>query len=898
MKKHTLLSLSAVFFLLSKAHTQSLEWANNFHGNDAQTVNAITTDAAGNVYTIVNFWNSLDADPGTGTLSFTSSGLNDIAIIKSDAYGALLWAKQIGSSSFENADQMITDSEGNVYISGYYKATLDFDPSASTYSVSCAGNEDAYVAKYDAEGNFLYVLTFGSTGYEHTDGIGLDDDDNLYISGYFQNTVDFDPSAADYELTAAAADAIFYAKFDSAGNFIWAKQTGTVFINDFITDASGNMYFTGGFFGTVDFDPGSGTSSLSAYGFSADAFVAKYDGDGNYVWVKQLEGTSDEFGQVIYYDEANDVLYHGGYFSGTVDFKPGSGTVNKTSVGLSDLYVEKFTGDGNYAWVKTLGGTTNDYLYGLAIDITGDLLVSSDFYSTLDLDPGSGTVSETSAGSSDIFFSTWDTAGNYIESYVIGGTGQEHLNNLYVGTDGAIFLGGFFEYTVDFDPGIDTYELSAAFTGWNGFTAKYCNSYTVTNYYTICEGDSIYLGGAWQTEAGDYYDYYDPVDGCDSTIISHLEIVNPELDLGSDIEACNGETIILDAANEGATYSWNTGENTQSIEITASGTYSVLVTYASGCSVYDAISVIFYDSPVLELGSDISLCEGDTVLLDAENAGADFLWNTGETTQVISVSDPGEYIVLVTSAAGCSVSDTTHITVNAVPEVTLGDDFILCDGESAMLDAANAGANFLWNTGAITQTIEIVESGTYSVTVTDPATGCSNRDTIEVITGLLPEVTITVNHDDTVCLNEQAFPLLGNPSGGTFYGDGVTANMFDPSSTGVGSHLVMYSFTDANGCTNTDTILFVVEICNNLPKDNFSELTFYPNPATEFFILEAKETLPTLLLLFTMQGELVLSAEIKNITTVIDIADYSAGMYLARIQTEIGWSNWKIELIK
>ncbi|MFN0275074.1 MAG: T9SS type A sorting domain-containing protein, partial [Chitinophagales bacterium] len=885
--------------LLSEAHTQSLEWANNFHGNESQAVASITTDADGNVYNAINFYNSLDADPGAGTSNLTSTGSNDIAIVKTNAGGDFLWAIQLGSSLYEGVKEIITDSEGSVYIIGYFKATLDFDPSAATYSVSCAGNEDGYFAKYDTDGNFLWVATFGSTGYEHSDGIGIDADDNIYLTGYFQNIVDFDPSATEYELTAIGSDATFYAKFDADGNLQWAKQTASLFLNDFTTDAAGNMYFTGGFFGTVDFDPGTGTTSLTAYAFGADAFVAKYDNDGNYMWVKQMEGTSDEFGQIIFYDAENDMIYHGGYFSGTVDFKPGSGTVNKTSAGFTDMYIEKFTGDGNYVWVQTLGNSTNnDYVYGLAIDATGDLLVSSDFYFTLDLDPGSGTASETSAGSSDIFFSTWDTAGIYLSHEVIGSTGQEHLNQLYIGSDGAIFLSGFFEYTVDFDPGTDTYELSAEWTGWNGFAAKYCNSYTINNFFSICEGDSIYAGGAWQTEAGEYYDSYDPVEGCDSTIITHIEVISPVLELGSDIETCTGETVLLDAANEGATYNWNTGDETQTIDVTESGTYSVLVSYASGCSVYDEITVTFYEIPVVELGADFSFCEEETIMLDAGNPGSMYSWSTGETTQTIFVSEAGEYAVLVTGAGGCVAFDFVTITVEANPIVELGDDFILCDGETAMLDAENTGADFLWNTGVSTQTIEIVEPGIYSVIVTDPLTGCNSNDEIEVIEGILPEVYITINHDDTVCLQESAFPLSGNPVGGTFSGGGITGNIFTPSAAGVGSHPVIYTFTDANGCTNADTVVFVVEVCNEMVNENLPEINIFPNPTTEFLTITSTETLPAQFFLFDMQGNVVYTVELGSKTTMIDISHHSAGVYLVKITSENWQVERKIEIVK
>ncbi len=1025
MKKHILCLILFTASAYITANCQDFVWADNFHGNEEQVVSSITTNEDLNVYSTVIFYNSLDADPGAGTHSLTSAGSQDIAIVKTDADGNFIWADHLGSTLFETAARIICDSDNNIYIIGYFKGTLDFDPSPAIHALTTAGIEDAFLAKYDSDGNYLWAIQIGSTGGEESYDVETDADNNVYLCGYFQNTIDFNPDAAVFNMTAIGGTANFFLKLSPAGNFIWAKQIAYTFLNGISLDNDANIYVTGGLYGTVDFDPGAATHNLTGFGFGEDIYVAKYNADGNYVWAEQMSGPSDEFGKDVLYDTAQNAVYVSGYFAGTVDFDPGAGITNKISAGGNDAFVMRLQTDGDLVWIKTFGNAGNDNAFQLQTSDNGDLHFGGVFTGTLDLDPSASVFSRTSAGSTDMYFAWWDADGNFIDAKSSGGTLEDDLHALHIDKIGAVYTGGFFDGIVDFDPGAGSAFLNSAFTGWDGYLAKYCTTYSITNTASICTGDSIFAGGAWQHDAGTYYDYFTPVEGCDSTIITIVSVAEPVLDLGPDINACTGDAITLDAGNPDAEFNWSTGAETQLITVTETGTYDVLVSYAGGCGIRDTISITFHDAPEVYLGGDTGICagtsllldaenpgasyhwtggettqllsvteagnyfvqvtniygcsetdmkhvdlyelpvitlplandicEGDSILLDAENSGSAFLWNTGDTTQsiyadeagiftvsvintngchasdtisiimhalpvvdigddleicagefavldadntgsdfswsngddgqTITVTEEDDYTVTVTDIHGCSSTDEMHLYVNALPNVNLGDDRILCEGSATVLDAENAGSIFNWNTGSEEQSISVSDGGVYTVIVQDGITGCKNSDTILITSVALPDVSIIYNGDDTLCLDSDPVSLTGLPSGGEFTGEGMSSALFEPAAAGTGSHNILYTYTDENGCTNTASLLITVEVCSAISDNEDKLISVFPNPAIDILNVSLPAGTKSFVSLCDIAGSIIYEEETTGNMITLNTASYPAGIYLLKIVT-------------
>jgi hypothetical protein len=675
-------------FSFSVSRSQQLIFADQFGGSDTQSAQAIAADDEENLFVAITFYDELDADPGPGEWELEAEGSADVALVKLNSDGEFQWVIHLSSNLFEGAGKVVTDHEGSVFICGYFKGTIDFDPGPAEQNLTPVGNEDGYLAKYDADGNYLWAYRLGSSGYEEFYGMDVDSAGNIYSMGYFQNTIDFDPGAGVSNLTAIGGNANFFWKLDKDGNFIWAKQIPYTFAEDLALDADASIFVSGSFYGTVDFDPGSGTYNLTASGFGNDAYLLKLDGDGNFQWAGKMSGSSEESALCIGFDEGGKVLL-GGRFQGTVDFDPGMGTANLTSVDYHDAFVECFNADGTFSWVMSYGGAGWQDASSISVDGSGHVHLAGQFEQTVDFDPSMNSFELTSNGYTDGYHLQLDDAGAFVSVFQVGGTLDDWFQQMVLDDEGGLLICGHFSWVTDFDPSASEYNLTS-YTGWDGFAAKYCTAYTIEHFVSICEGDSIFVGGGWQTEAGDYFDDYDPAFGCDSTVITHLSVSETEVNLGNDTAICEHQELMLDAGNAGASYLWSTGETTQLIVAQEGGTYSVIVTDGNGCAGADTISILEYPLPQVTLDSVGGFCEGDSALLDAGNSDAAFLWSTGETTQMIYATETGAYWVTVTDANGCSNSDTTEVTVYPLPVVYFasGDTVVCLSSASVQLPEA------------------------------------------------------------------------------------------------------------------------------------------------------------------------------------------------------------------
>ena len=462
--------LAALMAFGANAADGDFVWAKGMGGTGFAGGRGIAVDGTGNVYTTGNFNGTADFDPGPGTFNLTSAGSSDIFVSKLDSAGNFLWAKAMGGPGDDFGAGIAVDNAGNVYTTGNFKGTADFDPGPGTFDLTSAGNNDIFVSKLDSAGNLVWAKAMGGTGDDFGVGIVVDNAGNVYITGSFSGTVDFDPGPGAFNLTSAGNNDIFVLKLDSAGNFVWAKAMGGTDEDagyGITLDSASNLYVTGWFSATADFDPGPGTFSLTSAG-DIDIFVSKLDSAGNFVWAKQMGGG----GSGIAMDTAGNVCTTGSFY-GTADFDPGPGTFNLTSAS-QDIFVSKLDSAGNFLWAKQMGGTTiNDggQGNGIAVDGAGNIYTTGWFKGTADFDPGLGTFNLTSAATVDIFVSKLDSAGNLVWAKAIGGLDLDWGAAIAVDDAGNVYTTGRFDYTADFDPGPGTFNLTEA-GGYDVFVSK------------------------------------------------------------------------------------------------------------------------------------------------------------------------------------------------------------------------------------------------------------------------------------------------------------------------------------------------------------------------------------------------------------------------------------------
>jgi hypothetical protein len=318
------------------------------------------------------------------------------------------------------------DAVENIYTTGYFEGTVDFDPNSGIYNlISPPSNQTIFVSKLDASGNLIWAKSMGGPDVEIGTSIDIDTLGNVYTTGWFTYTVDFDPGIGVVNFTSNGDADIFISKLDSSGNFIWTKTmggTGWDVGRSIAIDHSGNVFTTGNFRLTTDFDPGPAIFNINAIG-NDDIYISKLDANGNFIWAKALSGWAGEIGMSVTTDFAGNV-YTTGWFVYTVDFDPGIGVFNVSSVGLQDIFISKLDKNGNFLCVGTMGSTTNDIGYSISLDKGGNIYSTGSFMGITDFNPSNTMMFNiTPVGNTDIFISKLS------QSFLGTGLSENNINS-------------------------------------------------------------------------------------------------------------------------------------------------------------------------------------------------------------------------------------------------------------------------------------------------------------------------------------------------------------------------------------------------------------------------------------------------------------------------------------
>ncbi|MEY2703285.1 MAG: hypothetical protein RLY43_1924, partial [Bacteroidota bacterium] len=464
MKLNKTISLIHLLVLLSTttmiAQNNTFKWAKSIGTSTSEVGQSITVDASGNIYTTGYFQGTVDFDPGVGVTNLVSTGVNDIFITKFDASGNLIWAKSMGGTASDFPYSIAIDGTGNLYTTGYFSGTADFNPGVGTESLTSVGSNDIFISKLDNNGNFVWAKNIGSTSNDAAYAIKLDASSNIYITGYFSGTADFDPSGNVANLTQNGSGDAFVCKLDTDANYIWAKSIGGTSVdqgNTLNIDTSGNVYILGSFSNTVDFDSSANTANMTANVMS-DIFICKLNTNGEYAWAKKFESATAKSGTAVAIDNSGN-SYVAGNFAGTVDFDPSANTTNLTSAGGNDIYICKLNSTGDYVWAKSFGGTGADLITSITLDSDNNIYTTGSYTGTVDFDPSNATDTKVSNGNTDIFINKLDVNGDYIWTTSFGGTSADKGTSLIVDSSNNVITTGTFSTTVDFNPGVSVANL-------------------------------------------------------------------------------------------------------------------------------------------------------------------------------------------------------------------------------------------------------------------------------------------------------------------------------------------------------------------------------------------------------------------------------------------------------
>lgn len=375
-------------FVARYAPDGSLAWAKRMGGDYAvpdPAVNGYATDVgrdiavdgAGNVYVAGEFRGTADFGP----ITRTSAGGDDGFVAKLDPAGTVQWANRWGTTIEDSGQGVGIDAAGNVYALGY------------RFTSPGTGNGHD-VFKFSPTGTTVWAKWISTRSQPISADLAVDAAGNTFVAGRFQGTVDFDPNAGKRNVYSGptSSSAGFVLKLTSAGNFGWVApfvvSNGSAAAQSITLDTGGNVIVGGYYSGTVDFNPGGGTTYLPATG---KAFITKLTAGGSLAWARALAGTGSTFVYGLAVDSAGSI-YATGLFSGTVDFDPGAGTHSRTTAGGSDAYVLKLDANGNFGWAESFGSTGNDIGFGIGVDATGTVHLAGGYSGTVDFDPDPGVA--------------------------------------------------------------------------------------------------------------------------------------------------------------------------------------------------------------------------------------------------------------------------------------------------------------------------------------------------------------------------------------------------------------------------------------------------------------------------------------------------------------------------
>lgn len=310
---------------------------------------------------------------------------------------------------------------------------------------------------------------------------------------------------------------------------------------------------------------------------------------------------------------------------------------------------------------------------------------------------------------------------------------------------------------------------------------------TTNQNITLCQGDSLFVGGTWQTQSGTYTDTYATIWGCDSVVTTTLQF-NATFLTSLTESICQGESIVFG----GQSYS-------------TSGTYFDTLTAATGCDSVIALTLTVLSLPQPELGPDTTICSGETIAL-SPGVFAQYAWQDGTSNSSIVVDQAGTYSVTVTDNNGCQASDSRTINLQPLPAFTLGRDTTFCPGFSFDYSFSLAGATYVWQDGSTQGTFQVDQPGQYWLQVT--VNNCARTDTINIDTYVLEPLSLPP--DTLICLSDEYIVDVTQPNGASYqWSHGPTTPMVTLEEAMTYEVII----TDVNGCQQAGFITLEKEYC-------------------------------------------------------------------------------------
>lgn len=401
-----------------------------------------TIDSSGNVIISGEFVGNVGSTVVFGTNTLTNLyGGGELFAIKYDSNGNVLWAKKTGGAGYTEGSGVNADLHNNVFVAGDFTGT-SFAFGTNTVVNTSTLTNDALLIKYDKNGNELWARSAGGTGYDYATSVSTDRNGNAFIAGGFTSSTMTLGTTTLTNGTTGNGNA-FIAKYDANGNVLWAKSlvgtgasTGDDIAYSLSCDTLGNVYLTGSFFSHT-LTVGSNTLVNSGAGAFANLFLAKYDPSGNVLWAKKASENNNDEGFSV--SSCSGGVFLTGYYTNTLSI--GTITLTNPYIGSGTAaFIAKFDSNGNPIWARSSGGIGNDLGYSVSSYNESAFLAGA--FSSSVMVFGTYTITAPPFSVDPMFIAQYDANGNVICAAGLssggddaGGIAADKYGNAYVGQD-------------------------------------------------------------------------------------------------------------------------------------------------------------------------------------------------------------------------------------------------------------------------------------------------------------------------------------------------------------------------------------------------------------------------------------------------------------------------------
>ena len=679
-------SLLTVLLLLSchLVNAQEWEWARRVNGVANDYTSDLFIDDFSNIYITGRSKYSVTFEDPINPISPIWYGHTDAYVAKYDKHGNLLWATQGGGPEPDWGWGIVADNAGNSYYTGEFSDTAVF----GNDTLISQGNRDVFVAKLNVNGNFVWAKSFGGTLGDKGQDIEMDNDGNLYITGYIGTEVTVGTTTLGTNSIANG----YIIKLDTAGNYIHAKNVGPSFSKGYHlkADDNGHIYLSGElrYNSTVSI----AGLSLTGPGYSwRDAYIAKLDTSLNPIWAQTGAGPFQNLGESIAISD--NYVYLTGCFSGYADFSGttinsnGNGTTSTTHNAARDMFIAKYDFSGNLIWVESFGGTGFDFAYG--IDVTHDdiIYVGGVFNDTVMFD-NYQLISQENA---DMFFIKLNSNGDVTWAKQQSGSAVDYCYAVAVDELENLYAVGGYRANIFFD---NIYMPFVENTGFVGKITQHPDPGMVFTDSIICYGDTISI----------------MTNSITSPVSYEFLLNQPSLDTFS----IDGNLyLVIDSSF-----------NLSGQVIASNNIYSDTIHFSQ--------PLTYSGNLPFQLGNDTTICENESLVLYSPNTVFDKVWIDNTTNDSITVAQAGDYWLRLTDSLGCIQTDTINISHFDTPiQFTLGNDTNICDLNPITLSGPIGNYTYIWSTNDNSASITTDTSGIYTLTISD-TNQCTASDTISV----------------------------------------------------------------------------------------------------------------------------------------------------------------------